>query len=62
MLPSPEDKIQALDKIVKAFGDRVQVELIKARWEENKKLQSKNLPARTVFDALLKIPVQVWDY
>lgn len=43
LLPSSEIIIHALDKIIKAFEDRIQVELIKVRWEEIKKLRSSRL-------------------
>lgn len=39
-LPSSVDIIRALEKIVKAFEDAVQVELVRARWEEIKRLQA----------------------
>lgn len=39
MLPSSDVIISALEKIVKAFEDLVQVDLIKQRWEEIQRLQ-----------------------
>ena len=41
MLPSPEIIITAINKILKAFEDTIQMELIKVRWEEIKRLQFK---------------------
>jgi hypothetical protein len=43
VLPNPEIIIQATNRIVKAFQDTIQVELIKVRWEEIKKLQLQTL-------------------
>ena len=40
MLPSSEDIIQATNRIVKAFEDVMQVEVIKVRWEEIKDIKS----------------------
>ena len=39
LLPSSDVIISSLEKIVKAFEDIVQVDLIRQRWEEIKKLQ-----------------------
>jgi len=43
VLPSSDVIISSLEKIVKAFEDIVQVDLIRERWEEIKQLQ--NMPA-----------------
>jgi DNA invertase Pin-like site-specific DNA recombinase len=43
MLPSPKIINQAISKILASFDDVVQVELMKTRWEEIKKLQSQQL-------------------
>ena len=40
MLPGSVDIIKPLERIIQAFENVVQVELIKVRWEEIKKLQS----------------------
>lgn len=42
MLPGSDVIISALEKIVKAFGDNTQIDLIRQRWEEIKVLQSQN--------------------
>jgi len=39
-LPTSEGIITALNKIVKAFEDTIQVQLIKERWEEIKSMQT----------------------
>jgi hypothetical protein len=39
MLPGSVVIISALEKIVKAFEDTIQIQLIRERWEEIKKLQ-----------------------
>jgi len=39
-LPSSKIIITAINKILKAFEDATQMELIKARWEEIKRLQA----------------------
>lgn len=39
MLPSSDVIITSLEKIVKAFENIVQVDLIRQRWEEIKQLQ-----------------------
>ena len=39
MLPSSEIIILAIDKVIRAFEDTTQVELIKVRWGEIKRLQ-----------------------
>jgi hypothetical protein len=39
LLPASVGIITALEKIVKAFEDMIQVQLIKKRWEEIKGLQ-----------------------
>jgi|GEM_PF-3639941 len=39
-LPTSEGIITALEKIVKAFEDTIQVQLIKERWEEIKTYQA----------------------
>lgn len=46
LLPSSDVIITSLEKIVKAFEDIVQVDLIRQRWEEIKQLQ--NIPALTL--------------
>jgi hypothetical protein len=38
-LPGSDVIISALEKIVKAFEDTTQIDLIRQRWEEIKKLQ-----------------------
>lgn len=43
-LPTSEGIITALEKIVKAFEDTIQVQLIKERWEEIKSLQYSDKP------------------
>ncbi len=40
LLPSSDVIISALEKIVKAFEDTIQVDLIRQRWEEIKTLQN----------------------
>ncbi len=40
MLPSSEDIIKALNKIVEVFNNPIEIEVIKTRWEEIKKLQN----------------------
>jgi hypothetical protein len=39
-LPSPEIINKAINNIILAFDDLVQVELVKVRWEEIEKLKS----------------------
>lgn len=39
ILPSPEIIITSINKIIKAFENTVQTELIKVGWEEIKKLR-----------------------
>lgn len=43
MLPSPEIIRTVINKIIKAFEDTIQTELIKVRWEEIKRLQPASL-------------------
>lgn len=42
MLPNSKIIISAMNKILKAFEDAVQMELIKVRWEEIKRLNSQS--------------------
>ena len=39
MLPSSEGIIKALNRIVEVFSNPVEIEVVKTRWEEIKKLQ-----------------------
>ncbi len=39
MLPGSDVIISALEKVVKAFEDTTQIDLIRQRWEEIKQLQ-----------------------
>jgi len=41
VLPSSEGIIKALNRIVEVFGNPIEIEVIRTRWEEIKKL---NLP------------------
>lgn len=40
MLPKPEIIIATVEKLLKAFENVIQMELIRVRWEEIKKLQT----------------------
>jgi hypothetical protein len=43
LLPNSTGIIEALNKIIKAFENPIEIEIIKTRWEEIKKLQNGNL-------------------
>jgi hypothetical protein len=49
LLPSSTGIIKALEKIIKAFENPIEIEVTKTRWEEIKKLSQKSNPSIALF-------------